>query len=127
MSLPRPQAEGLRDTILVVEDDHMIRVSIRGLLEDEGYAVHSVTNGRAALEALRNTSPRPSLILLDLLLPLMDGRTFVAELRRMPELANIPIVVMTACEPADPIEGISGVLRKPLRAQQLLELVSRFR
>jgi CheY-like chemotaxis protein len=127
MTVPTAQAEEVPDTILVVEDDHMIRVSIRGLLEDEGYTVLTVTNGRAALEVLHRTAHRPSLILLDLMLPVMDGRAFVAELQRMPHLANIPVVVMTGYDLERPIEGVSSVLKKPVRGQQLLDVLVRLR
>ncbi len=127
MSVATPEEGRRRDTILVVEDDHMIRVSIRGLLEDEGYEVLTVTNGRAALEVLHRIGVKPSLILLDLMLPVMDGRAFVAELRRRPELASIPLVLMTGVELDHPVEGVSTVLKKPVRAQQLLEVVGSVR
>src|SRR5205807_4176042 len=83
-------------TVLLVEDDHDIRVSLRALLEGEGYNVLTATSGRSALDALQSTTPTPRLIILDLRLPVMDGWDFVAHVRRVPELAPIPLVVMSA-------------------------------
>ena len=59
--------------ILVVDDDPDIRDSLREVLEDEGYDVASVGNGREALDYLKQASPRPWVILLDLMMPVMDG------------------------------------------------------
>ncbi len=85
---------GGRDTVLVVEDDAATRSLLRRLLEGEGCAVVEAENGRRGLEVLAGA--RPALILLDLMMPEMDGFQFVAELRRTPEGRAIPIVVLTA-------------------------------
>ncbi len=115
-----------RSTILVVEDDHDIRVSVRGLLEAEGYRVLTVTDGASALALLEATTTRPSLIILDLMLPVMDGWHFVAELRRRPHLLGIPIVVMSAYDDPPPPDGTVARVRKPFRTQSLLRLVSEY-
>ena len=85
-----------RGTILVIEDDHDIRVGVRALLEDEGFRVVTVTDGRSALESLERAPEPPCVILLDLMLPVMDGWRFAELLRESPRLARIPIVIMSA-------------------------------
>src|SRR5260370_38217492 len=82
-------------SVLLVEDDHDIRVSIRSLLEDRGYDVLTVTDGRSALDLLQRSTPLPSLIILDLMLPVMDGWHFVDHVRQRAELPSIPIWIMS--------------------------------
>jgi CheY-like chemotaxis protein len=84
----------LERPILVVDDDAGLRQLLRRMLEPEGYAVVEAENGRVALARLREASP--SLILLDLMMPEMDGFAFVAEFRRHDAWRAIPIVVITA-------------------------------
>jgi signal transduction histidine kinase/CheY-like chemotaxis protein len=84
----------LERPILVVDDDAGLRQLLRRMLEPEGYAIVEAENGRVALERLREVSP--SLILLDLMMPEMDGFAFVAEFRRHDAWRAIPIVVITA-------------------------------
>ena len=80
--------------VLVVDDDAGVRQLLRRMLEPEGYTVIEAENGRAAFERLREISP--SVILLDLMMPEMDGFEFVAEFRRHEPWRTIPIVVVTA-------------------------------
>jgi signal transduction histidine kinase/DNA-binding response OmpR family regulator len=80
--------------VLVVDDDAEVRQLFRRMLEPEGYTVVEAPNGRVALERLRDMSP--SVILLDLMMPEMDGFEFVAEFRRHEPWRAIPIVVVTA-------------------------------
>jgi CheY-like chemotaxis protein len=80
--------------VLVVDDDAGLRQLLRRMLEPEGYAVVEAENGRVALERLRDMSP--SVVLLDLMMPEMDGFEFVAEFRRHDAWRPIPIVVITA-------------------------------
>ena len=112
-----------RGSILVVEDDHDIRVSVRALLEDEGFQVLTVTDGRSALELLER-GDRPRLILLDLMLPVMDGWHFAERVRVRPRLAGIPIVIMSAYDDPPPPAGAVGFVKKPLDVDQLLRLVA---
>jgi CheY-like chemotaxis protein len=81
--------------VLVVEDDLEIREALLEVLADHGYAVAGAVNGRDALEKL-GQGPAPCLILLDLMMPVMDGRAFREEQLRMPSLAHIPVVVVSA-------------------------------
>jgi CheY-like chemotaxis protein len=80
--------------VLVVDDDPEVREMVRRALEREGWRVDEAENGRVALERLAVWSP--SLILLDLMMPVMDGFEFVMEMRRMEAARTIPIVVVTA-------------------------------
>ena len=114
-----------RSTVLLVEDDHDIRVSVRNLLEDEGYKVLTATNGRSALTLLERADPKPSLILLDLMLPVMDGWTFAAELRLRPDLSKIPIMVVSAFTEPPPPPAVA-YLKKPIPQERLLQLVERY-
>src|ERR1700687_4180315 len=80
--------------ILVVEDDDAIRGLVSEVLRDDGYDVREATNGVEALDRLRDA--RPDLIVLDLMMPVMDGWAFVEELRRKPGCGAVPIVVTSA-------------------------------
>ena len=80
--------------ILVVEDDVATRAITRNILEKEGWKVSEAENGRVALESMELN--RPSLILLDLMMPEMDGFEFADRVRQHPEWRLIPIVVLTA-------------------------------
>lgn len=80
--------------VLVVEDDPATRAGLEAAIRAEGWPVLTATNARAALEAV--AAHRPALILLDLLLPEMDGFEFLEALRRLPEGRNVPVVVLTA-------------------------------
>src|SRR5258706_12954853 len=82
-------------TLLVVEDDADIRDALDGLLSTEGFRIAGCSNGREALDWLR-TSPKPDLILLDLMMPVMDGWQFRVEQKQDPALATIPILALSA-------------------------------
>src|SRR5262249_21753288 len=114
--------------VLVVDDDSDLRQRLRGMLEKEGWQVEEAGDGRAALTRL--DEQWPALIVLDLLMPGMDGFTFLAELRRRGKGRSVPVVVLTAKELTaedrqllgEPIEKI---LRKgSLGPEQLLAEVS---
>jgi CheY-like chemotaxis protein len=125
-SIPQLVERAPSGTVLVVEDDHDVRVSIRALLEGEGYTVLSVTHGRNALELLEVTSPKPQLIILDLNLPVMDGWEFVARACQRPELAEIPIVVLSAIWNRPPPGGTVAFLRKPFSLDALVRVVAEY-
>ena len=112
--------------ILVVEDEPDLRSLMVGLLEGDGYRAVGASNGEEALEALRE-GLRPCLILLDLMMPRMDGWAFRAAQRREPSLAPIPVVVVTGYGQqlaARPL-GAVATLAKPFDLDKLLELVAR--
>jgi CheY-like chemotaxis protein len=104
--------------ILVVDDDDGVREAVRAVLEDEGFAVAVAENGRRALELLRQ-GPLPCLVLLDLMMPEMNGFDFSETMHGDPALSAVPIVVMTAAH-APVVFGASRVMRKPLRIADLV-------
>ena len=113
--------------VLIVEDDPDIAETLGLMLEDRGYRTETASNGRDALERLRRT-PRPSLILLDLTMPVMDGREFRRVQLETPELAAIPVVVVTADAAADQRSGIDAPawLVKPVALEALVDTVARY-
>jgi CheY-like chemotaxis protein len=111
--------------ILLVEDDFDVRDALIPILEYEGHRVVGATNGREALERLR-TGPKPSLILLDLMMPVMNGTEFRQEQLRDPALASIPVVVVSADPSASDkakVMGAAACLEKPLDIDALLSSV----
>jgi CheY-like chemotaxis protein len=109
--------------ILIVEDDADLREMMAQLLTLEGFRAETVANGRDALEYLRRGDP-PDLILLDLMMPVMDGWEFRRQQREDPALANVPVVVLSALDQARVADlGGTAFLKKPLDFDRLLELV----
>lgn len=94
-------------------------------LSDEGYRVISAVNGKDALDLLEFKA-RPDLLLLDLMMPVLNGFDFLTEIRKNAEWAGIPVIVASANRGYDPVDlGAFAVLRKPLDLEELLELVGR--
>jgi CheY-like chemotaxis protein len=116
--------------ILVVEDDDAIRGLVSEVLRDDGYQVREATNGAEALETVRET--RPDLIVLDLMMPVMNGWTFLEECRRTDSCAEVPVVVTSASHDlprtADRLRemGVRTCLAKPFDLDGLLALVERY-
>ncbi len=112
--------------ILVVEDDPEVRSAIKMVLEAEAYEVAESGDGADALTKLR-TSPQPSLILLDLMMPGMNGWQFMDEVRVHPDLRQVPIIVVSAYGSADGVRsvGATDYLKKPFDPETLLAVVSR--
>jgi CheY-like chemotaxis protein len=112
--------------ILIVEDDPEIRETLAQVLEDEGYAVATAENGRDALVKLSEL-PRPCLILLDLMMPVMSGSEFLVALRQRPVADDIPVIIVSAWpREAAAVHGARAFLGKPVDLQELLSWVSRF-
>jgi CheY-like chemotaxis protein len=118
--------DSLRTAILVVEDDVDIAAILRDLLEDEGYSVLHAHDGVAALDLLTTHSKRIGLILLDILMPRMNGRDFRRQQLRDPLIANIPVAIVTTGAEVNPDMLPAAFLRKPFGAEELLSLVERF-
>ncbi len=109
--------------ILVVEDDRDLRDSLCEALELEGYVAVCAENGQAALRHLA-TGARPCLILLDLMMPVMDGWTFREEMMKDASLATIPVIVMTAATPARATAVLAKtILYKPLHMNKVVGVV----
>jgi CheY-like chemotaxis protein len=116
--------------ILVVEDDDAIRGLVSEVLREDGYQVREATNGADALEKLR--LGRPDLIVLDLMMPVMDGWTFVEKCRDKDWCGDVPIIVTSASHDlprtADKLRslGVRTCLAKPFDVDGLLALVERY-
>jgi CheY-like chemotaxis protein len=110
-------------TILVVEDDADVRGVLVSALEDAGYRVDTAADGLTALHGLR--SHRPDAIILDLMLPAMDGRQFLRACRADAETRDIPVLILSAAYGAadDPELGSLVVVAKPFDVDLLLFLV----
>ncbi len=109
-------------SILVVDDDRDIRETLAEVLEVAGHTVSKASNGGEALDALR--AKPAEVILLDLMMPVMDGWTFVREQQADAALADIPIVVVTAAPVDAPIPGVRAYLPKPFDLDRLLSVVA---
>ncbi len=111
--------------LLIIDDDPAIRETLADLLHDEGYVVMTAVNGRDALTRLRASGARPCLILLDLMMPIMSGTEFYDELRHDPELADIPVVVISADGNARRKVAAMGsqFLPKPVKFDTVLDAV----
>lgn len=115
--------------ILVVEDDKDIRRNLKRLLESEGYVVDLAENGKAALEVLHTASDLPSLIILDLAMPVMDGFQFREEQVKVPRISSIPVAIMTADGRVDDKRirtKANAALKKPADVEEILKLVASF-
>lgn len=119
--------DGITGPILVVDDDTDLRAMVVELLELEGYRAIAASHGQEALDLLRQ-GIRPGLILLDMMMPVMDGWRFRAEQKKDPNLARIPVVVCTAYgdvrSMVDKLDAAAGV-RKPMRFETLREVIER--
>jgi CheY-like chemotaxis protein len=106
--------------VLIVEDDAAIRIALLDVLVSEGVSVRPAGNGREALEVIA-AHGAPASILLDLMMPEMDGPTFLVHLRHDPSLADIPVVLMTASHRGELGHlRAAALLKKPFTIQQLL-------
>ena len=113
---------------MIVEDDRDIREALATVFADEGMPSLTAANGEDALERLSAAGEPPKLIVLDLMMPVMDGWQFAARLRQQPAWANIPIVLLSA---GDDLEtharslGACAHVRKPVDLDKLLSVVER--
>lgn len=115
----------MQKSILVVEDDIDIREAIALLLADEGYEVACVGDGSEALSYLHE-GHTPALILLDIMMPGMDGYAFREAQQMEPELARIPVVVLSAssnlAQRARTL-GAAAAIEKPVQVEQLVKVI----
>jgi CheY-like chemotaxis protein len=113
---------GACNTVLIVEDDEAIRETMQLALEMRGYEVITAGNGKEGIDALA-ARPRPCLILLDLMMPVMDGWGFVTAIERDPRLGCIPVVVVTAFTNQAGKINARSVIAKPVPLEVLYETV----
>jgi CheY-like chemotaxis protein len=116
-----------KQKILLVDDDRDVIDALRLVLSEEGYEVATASNGYEALVYLKSHSPLPALILLDVMMPIMDGYEFRIEQQRDPSIALIPVVVVTAGAIGERVAemGVTALLRKPFDLERLLGELAR--
>ncbi len=113
------------ETILVVDDDFDIREALADVLEQEGFETAFAADGYEALDYLRD-NPKPCIILLDWMMPRCDGRMFRAAQASDPDLADIPVVLLTADANAaskSATLGVCSFLRKPVELSTLTDVI----
>lgn len=119
-----------KNQILIVEDAVDIQVLLTNLLEMEGYDVKTADNGQEAIDLLKSSTELPGLILLDLMMPVMDGYVFRREQEKDPRLSAIPVVVMTAdgdYQSKSARIGAKGYLKKPFtKVEDILSKIEQF-
>jgi CheY-like chemotaxis protein len=114
--------------VLVVEDDEDIRDSLMDFLQDHGYQTVGAVNGRDALDQLRAPDLRPAAIILDLMMPVMDGKAFREEQLRIPALSRIPVILISAHRNVSESGAefdLAHRLQKPLDLPALLQVLQR--
>ena len=124
-AIPQVAARGSAKKILIVEDHRDSREALKALFEAFGYQVIEARNGREGLQTAIST--QPSIILMDIMMPEMDGFDAARRIRAIPELARVPIIAVTAMEGARELAlqaGMSDYVRKPVDIRGLLNKVS---
>ena len=112
-------------SVLVVDDEFGITEVLDALLTDAGHHVRRAINGRQAMELVHEQ--RPDLVLLDMMMPIMDGPTTLKAIRSDPQSASVPVILMSSLPPEKVIkmvdDGFESVLTKPFRARTALEAI----
>lgn len=113
-----------RRDVLIVDDDPDIRDAVGECLRYEGYGVHSAADGRDALERLE-FGLKPDVILLDLMMPVLNGFDVLQALQARPDWKAIPVVVVSANRgyQAEDLAGAVSILRKPVNVDRLIQAV----
>ncbi len=109
------------DQILVVDDDAAVRNAVAQTLLEGGYGVEGASGGNEALEAMRERAP--DLVLLDLMMPEMSGWDVLAQMAEIPQLASVPVLVLTALDQRRDLPPGRHVLHKPIESELLLDVV----
>jgi CheY-like chemotaxis protein len=117
----------MRHFVLVVEDDDDARETLEMVLENSGYDVLTAHDGKEALEILHEHPDDVALILLDVLMPVMDGWQFLNERSKSDELEEVPTVLLSGAHPSNPISShANAFLLKPVDTAQLLTTVRKY-
>ncbi len=117
------------NTVLVVDDDRDLREALCSALSDSGFRATGCGDGRQALEYLKSGQPKPALILLDWMMPVMSGGEFLEAQAKDPDISDIPVVVISAHVKADLFGvslGIQTLLRKPFPLGELIGEVEKY-
>lgn len=112
----------MKHTVLLVEDEIELREMMKEALELSGYSVVAASDGQEALDAITGID-HVCLVLLDLLMPRMNGWDFFEKMRARPELATVPVVVHSSAPAQAPV-GVNRVLQKPVKLERLLATVN---
>lgn len=112
-------------SILVIDDDDGIREALKAALEYEGYEVTTAENGQIALDLLHSGS-QPCFIVLDLMMPVMDGWTFAGKLAEDPKFSQIPFVVVSAFEDKAQDLQAKSIFKKPVNLKALFEVIKKW-
>lgn len=110
--------------ILVVEDDRLIQRFLKVVLESDGYQVVLASNGSEALAHLRSAPALPDLIMVDCLMPVMDGAAFRAHLAADDRLSSVPLLLMSASEADRGSNDEPMMLVKPVSTRDVLDAVA---
>ncbi len=116
-------------TVLVVEDDPAARTTLVDILSDEGYRCVEAAEGREAIAQLSAVHEAPCVILLDLMMPVMNGWQFMEWLRQRPEYATVPVVVVSAVREVEAEArrlAAAAFVTKPIALEPLLQSVERY-
>ena len=112
-------------SILIVDDDFGVRAMLQTALEQEGYGLMLACNGKEALECIEQR--QPNLVLLDLMMPVMNGWQFLDEIKNRPDLAQLPILLLSASrDAAATAQGynVKGYVSKPFELERLLSQIA---
>jgi CheY-like chemotaxis protein len=114
-----------RELILIVDDDPLLRTSLAELLSECGYDTLTECDGTTALDLLDNLPPssehQPSVMLVDVMMPEMDGFTFAVASRSRPLTASVPVILMSALVPSSMPHYVHAFLPKPLKLDRLMK------
>jgi CheY-like chemotaxis protein len=113
-------------SILIVEDDPEIRETLKEIIELEGYSALTASDGQKALDLLRGMATRPCLVLLDLMMPVMNGWELLEHRERDLSLASIPVVVISAAGDRAQKASATAHIKKPVDIDVLLKTVHQF-
>jgi CheY-like chemotaxis protein len=118
-----------RGYILVAEDNRLVREGLAEILREEGYAVVSCSDGQAAMNRIRSSAELPALIVLDFMMPRMDGWAFLAEREKNARLRAIPVLGISAAQMFAQQnrrpDGVDEMLQKPFTVEAILDWVRR--
>lgn len=110
-------------SILIVENDHTMRVALRAAFEIQGHTVHSAADGIEGISLLK--SVKPHIIFLDQRMPLLDGEGFLKIKNTEKQWSSIPVVVMSAAEDITSHLGAHAFLQKPFKVEETYELINK--
>ncbi len=113
--------------VLLVEDDADISEAVEAILREENFNIKCVSNGKEALDFLQSTEKNPSLILLDIMMPIMNGYEFRELQLQDAKISNIPTIILSAAGRQNDIDKLNfqECLKKPLDLETLIEVVKK--